>query len=367
MSESLDQLERMLSSEPSVAMATLVATRGTTPKKEGSKMWVGEHGGILGSVTIGGCVDARVIEASDDVLTTGRPAFLSMHLGEEEAWDLGLSCAGDVDVFVEPVRGGPESATRDHYRAIAAEVDAGRSAALVTRLEGDFARVRVAADGSVDGSLGSPALDEEAAARARELMRQGASRTVALDGGRTPVFVEVHAPPDTLVVFGATEVAVHLVALAGEVGLRTLVVDGRPRFANRDRFPSADELRVAMPSEVCGELAYTSRTFVVLLAHDYKYDLPVLKAVLGTAVPYVGLLGSRRRGAALKEFLRADGVADSLLDTIRVPAGLDIGAEDAPTIALSILAEALAEGAGRGGGPLSDAGKKPREATEAPA
>jgi xanthine dehydrogenase accessory factor len=354
MSESLDQLERILSSETRVAMATLVATRGTTPKKEGSKMWVGLSGDILGSVTIGGCVDARVIEESEGVLKTGRPLFLSMHLGEEEAWDLGLSCAGDVDVLVEPVDAVDDDPTRARYRRIAEELEQGRAAALVTVLSRDFHRVVVLADGDIEGTLGSPELDRAASTEAVDLIRQGQSRTVSLASGDVQAFVEVHASPPTLVVFGATEVAMHMVALAREVGLRTVVVDGRPRFANRTRFPTADRLIVSMPSEVAGELAYTSRTFVVLLAHDYKYDIPVLKAVLGTPVPYVGLLGSRRRGAAIKEFLREDGVPEELLDTVRVPAGLDIGAQDAPTIALSILAEALAVAAQRPGGPIRD-------------
>lgn len=353
MSTSLDQLKRILAEEDRVAMATLVATRGTTPKKEGSKMWVGVGGGILGSVTIGGCVDARVIEASEEVLEGGKPAFLSMHLGEEEAWDLGLTCAGDVDVLVEPVDADRSDPTRVWYRRAAAELEQGRGVALVTKLSGAFPRMMVLADGTTEGSLGSDELDSEARAMAMDLIGIGSSRTVPLSGGEDPAFVEVHTLPPTLVVFGATDVAMHLVTLAHDVGLRTVVVDGRPRFANRDRFPLADELIVDMPGEVAAELSFTSRTFVALLAHDYKYDLPVLKAVLGSGTPYVGLLGSRRRGAAIKEFLRADGVAEDLLDAVRVPAGLDIGAEDAATIALSILAEALAAGARRSGGSLS--------------
>jgi xanthine dehydrogenase accessory factor len=353
MNETLAQLERILASREGAAMATLVATRGTTPKKEGSKMWVGADGAILGSVTIGGCVDARVIEESEAVIAGGEPRFISMHLGEEEAWDLGLSCAGDVDVFVEPVAGTASDPTVETYRRIEAEVAAGRAVALVTRLGGDFGRMLVREDDDPVGSLGSGALDREAIEAAAPLTRQGISRTVALADGAAPAFVEVHAPPATLAIFGATEVAIHLVALAHEVGLRTVVVDGRSRFANRDRFPLADELIVAMPSEVANEMSYNARTAVVLLAHDYKYDIPVLKAVLGTDVPYVGLLGSRRRGAAIREFLEADGLDTGLLDSVHVPAGLDIGAEEAPTIALSILSELLAVTAGRSGGSLA--------------
>ena len=127
-----------------------------------------------------------------------------------------------------------------------------------------------------------------------------------------------------------------------------------PRFATRERFPDVDQLLIGIPSEIAETLSYTSSTFVVLTAHDYKYDLPVLKVVLPARPAYVGLLGSRRRGAAIKEFLREDGVDPELLDQIHVPTGLDIGAETAAEIALSILAETVALKSGRPVGFLRD-------------
>jgi xanthine dehydrogenase accessory factor len=145
-----------------------------------------------------------------------------------------------------------------------------------------------------------------------------------------------------LIVFGASHVAMPLVSLAHDLGLKTVVVDGRPRFATRERFPDVDELLIGIPSEIAESLAYTSSTFVVLTAHDYKFDLPVLRVVLPARPAYVGLLGSKRRGAAIKEFLREGGMDEGLLDQLHVPTGLNIGAETAAEIALSILAEAVA-------------------------
>jgi xanthine dehydrogenase accessory factor len=192
-------------------------------------------------------------------------------------------------------------------------------------------------------------------------LRAGGSRVVTLadgDGAASPepveVFAEVHGPPRALVVFGGGSVAVPLVRLANVLGLRTTVVDARPRFASRERFPEADDVLLGIPSEIAAALAYTPATLVVLVAHDYKYDVPVLEAVLPSAAGYVGLLGSRRRGAALLELLRERGVPASLLERVHVPVGLDIGAESAAEIALSILAEALAVRAGRPGGFLRD-------------
>ncbi len=143
-----------------------------------------------------------------------------------------------------------------------------------------------------------------------------------------------------------------LVTLARETGLKTIVVDGRPRFATRDRFPHVDELLVGIPSEIARTLAYTSSTFVVVTAHDYKYDIPVLKIVLKTEAAYIGLLGSRKRGQAILRFLEEGGEDRRSLDRVHVPTGLDIGAQTAAEIALSILAEAMAVKAGRPGTPM---------------
>jgi xanthine dehydrogenase accessory factor len=133
-----------------------------------------------------------------------------------------------------------------------------------------------------------------------------------------------------------------------------VVVDGRPRLATRDRFPDADELVVGIPSEVTRRVPLRSSSAVVLVAHDYKYDLPVLRHVLTTPAGYVGLLGSRRRGEAILKLLREDGLDETALARIRVPIGLDLGARSAPEIALAILAEAVAARYGGTGRPLAE-------------
>src|SRR5207302_885885 len=217
--EIFDHIDELRRAGGRVAVATLVNTRGTTPRKEGAKMLVGEGGRVLGSVTIGGCVDAQVIEESEDVLSTMRPRLLEMNLGDEDAWEIGLTCGGT--------------------------------------LEG---------------------------------------------------FVEVIAPPALLLVVGAGHVAMPLTALARTLGYRTVVVDGRPRFATKERFPDVDELKIGMPSELIREYPLVPSTALVLVAHDYKYDLPVLKHALSSDVGYIGMLGSSRRGATILRHLAADGV-----------------------------------------------------------
>jgi xanthine dehydrogenase accessory factor len=346
MEELFADIEKFTQAEKRVAMATLVATRGTSPKREGAKMWVGEEGRILGSVTIGGCVDARVIAESEQALSSFQSRLVEMKLGNEDAWEIGFSCAGDLDVLIEPIDLTRDDNVLELYRTVRATADRGKRAVIATPLRDSSRKLLIVEDGETSGTLGTPELDREAQTIAAQLMRRGTSSTVSLSDSM-PVFFEVHGPPPTLIVFGASHVGMPLVSLAHDLGLKTVVVDGRPRFATRERFPDVDRLLIGIPSEIAETLSYNSSTFVVLTAHDYKYDLPVLKVVLPARPAYVGLLGSKRRGAAMKEFLREGGMDPALLDQLHVPTGLDIGAETAPEIALSILAEAVALRSGR--------------------
>ena len=348
MEELFEDIETLVRAEKRVAMATLVATRGTSPKREGAKMWVGEEGRILGSVTIGGCVDARVIAESERVLSSFAPKLVEMRLADEDAWEIGFSCAGDLDVLIEPVDlANPNGNVFDLYRKVKEAVGQGRRAVIATSLKDSSYKLLMIEDKGPSGTLGTPELNREAQTVALDLMRKRRSGTVSLGADALPVFFEVHGPPPTLIVFGAGHVSMPLISLAHDIGLKTIIVDGRPRFATRERFPDVDELLIGIPSEIAETLAYTSSTFVVLTAHDYKYDLPVLKVVLPAKPAYVGLLGSKRRGAAIKEFLKDGGMDESLLDQLHVPTGLDIGADSASEIALSILAETVAIKSGR--------------------
>ena len=348
--EHIDQLRR---AGGRVAVATLVNTRGTTPRKEGSKMLVDERGSVLGSVTIGGCVDAQVIQESSDVLTSMRPRLLELDLGDEEAWEIGLTCGGTIEVFVEPVAlDRPDDEAARLYDRTRAHAAAGGRGTIVTRLdEPAGAKLLVLDDGTVEGSLGTAAIDERFVDEARDTMAQGTSRVVTVEGTRG--FIEVFAPAALLVIVGAGHVTMPLTSLAKVLGYRTVVLDARPRFATRERFPDVDELQVGIPSELVERYPMTAATALVLVVHDYKYDLPVLKYALGTDVSYVGMLGSARRGATILKLLAEDGVSETALARVHVPIGLDIGARSAPEIALAVLAEIQAVRAGGTGQPLS--------------
>jgi len=344
MDESLSPLEQLRATERRAAVGTLVAAKGTTPKKEGAKVWVGEGGRIHGSVTIGGCVDARVVQEAEAVLAARAPRLISLSLGDEDAWEIGLTCGGAVDVLVEPVDlASDEDPVVASYERVRAEAAHGRASIVVVRLDGKPGRLVVLEDATRSGTLGDPPLDAAAARRATELLHSGVSRVEPASGseGDVPLFFEHHGPPGTLVIVGATQVAITLSALARELGLRTIVIDGRERLATRERFPDA-ELRVGMPSDLVAEIPATSGTAFVLVAHDYKYELPVLRHVLRSDAPYIGMLGSSRRGAAVKSLLAEEGFSDQELSRISTPIGLDIGAQNPAEIALSILAEVVA-------------------------
>jgi xanthine dehydrogenase accessory factor len=324
-------------------------------------------------VTIGGCVDAEVMAEAEDVLSASRPKLLSFDLGDEDAWEIGLTCGGTIEVFVEPVALGRHPASDGAlalYEKVRAHVASGGSAAILTRMDADGggAKLLVRDDGHREGSLGDPLLDQAAPAAARAALATGVSRTVGLGpGDAVQVFVEVHVPPATLLVVGGSHVAMPLIALAKTLGYRTVVVDGRPRFATRERFPDVDDLQVGIPSELVRRVPLGPTTALVLVAHDYKYDLPVLRYALTTEVGYIGMLGSRRRGDAILRMLREEGVAEAALGRIRVPIGLDLGAKTAPEIGLAILAEIVAARYGGTGRPLVVAKRAGEAAALAPA
>ncbi len=349
MSEALDQVRKLRDEARVVAMATLVAAKGTTPKKAGAKMWVAPDGSILGSVTIGGCVDAQVVREAESVLSEagngGGARLLALSLGDEEAWEIGLTCGGTVEVVVERV---DAMATDDPiaaaYAAAAAEVAAGRPAVVVSALDGSRRRLVVGAAGVVSGTLGDGARDAAVSRVATEQLGASVSavRSVPMASGEERFYFELHRPPETMVIYGAGQVAMSLALFGRELGMRTVIVDGRERYATRERFPAADEIIVGMPSEIAERLGARAGMYVVLVAHDYKYELPVLRYVLRSDAGYVGMLGSRKRGDTIKAMLREEGFTAADIARIHTPIGLDIGAKSAAEIALAIAAEIVA-------------------------
>ena len=301
-----------------VALATVVATRRSAPRPVGSKLAVSEGGELFGSVS-GGCVEGDVAVQAAEVIASGTPRLLSYGITDDQAWEVGLPCGGEIDVFVE--------------RLEAELPDPEEPGVSLTVLEGERAGER---------RLGAPGTIEP-----------GPSRVLELDG--ETVFAEVLGPPPRLLVFGAVDTAEALCRAAGLLGWRTAVVDARPGLATRERLPSAGELLIAWPGEAFERLRPDADTAVVVLTHEDRFDIPALAGALESDVFYVGALGSRRNQARRRERLLELGVPEERIARIAGPSGLDIGAESPAETALSILAEILARRAGRTGGPLKEA------------
>jgi len=306
------------------ALATVVATRRSAPRPVGSKLVVTESGELRGSVS-GGCVESDVYEACRAVLRGARPQLLTYGITDDQAFEVGLPCGGEIDVFVQEL-------DDELYAGIGEQ-----RAVVFTDLE----------DGSQRLVL------EGADPVADDLVRGGHSKLVELEGRR--VFADVFGPPPRLVVFGAVDTAESLCSAAKQLGWRTVFADARGKFATKERMPSADELHVAWPQDVLAEVQPDHATAVVVLTHDEKFDVPALAGTLQTEAFYVGALGSRRNQEKRRERLLEAGVAEGELERIHGPAGLDIGAHSPEETALSILAEILAVRARRTGGPLRDA------------
>jgi len=317
----IDHSDPVLRKEPAVALATLIAASGSSSKKLGAKMIVGRSGRIIGGVTIGGCVDAQVIEAADDVVATGDRRVLSISLDDDEAWEIGLTCGGTLDVLITRVEPGSETdpTVVAHRRALDL-LATGDAAVIVTPLDPVSAPYTLAAD------------QFEAA---------------AADAAAGRVFVDRIAPPVTLFIVGAGQIAMSLTRLARELEMRSIVIDGRERYATHERFPDADDIRIGMPSEIVAEFALNRRSAIVLLAHDYKYELPVLRHVLRKPAGYVGLLGSKKRGAAIRQMLSDEGFNTEELARIHTPIGLDLGGKGSADVALAVLAEIVAVNNGK--------------------
>jgi xanthine dehydrogenase accessory factor len=311
----LDTLTGMDETLQRAAVATVVATRSSAPRPVGSKLIVREDGSIEGSVS-NGCVESDVVLAAQEVLAGGEPRLITYGITDEMAFGIGLPCGGEIDVFVEPDPGA-------------------RSDVELTVVAGD----------GVGEKLRDPELEQAA-------RRRGRSHVFELEG-RT-VFADVTVPPPRLFVYGAADTAEALCAAAKLLGWRTIVADARPRFATPERLPSADDILVLWPDEALAHVVPDAATAVVVLTHDDKFDLPLVRGALATEAFYLGWLGSRRNQERRRGLLLEEGVAEEDLDRVRGPAGLDLGAASAEETAVSILAEILAVRADRSGGPLRE-------------
>ncbi|MCB5908186.1 XdhC family protein [Streptomyces pinistramenti] len=373
-----EELHRWVEQGRDFAVATVVATNGSAPRQPGAALAVDADGAAIGSVS-GGCVEGAVYALCQEALETGEPVTERFGYSDEDAFAVGLTCGGIIDILVTPVRASalaPAGAGRREGQPVDSN-PATLAAALAAAARGEAAAVTrvvqgppellgrallVRPDGSHTGTLGGhPALDRTAVAETRALLDAGRTATVEIgaDGAKcgTPVVLlaESSVPAPRMIVFGAIDFAAALVKVGRLLNYHVTVCDARPVFATRSRFPDADEIVVDWPHRYLDSQDLDSRTALCVLTHDAKFDVPLLERALKLPVAYVGAMGSRRTHIDRLRRLRDAGLTELELHRLRSPIGLDIGARTPEETALSIAAEIIANRRGGTGAPLTGA------------
>ncbi|WP_329596959.1 XdhC family protein [Streptomyces pseudovenezuelae] len=353
-----DELHRWVEQGRDFAVATVVAVGGSAPRQPGAALAVDAEGTAIGSVS-GGCVEGAVYELCQQALKDGESVLERFGYSDEDAFAVGLTCGGVIDILVTPVR------ARDRDRpVVAAALEAaarGRAAALARIVSGPAELVGrtlvVRPERSYGGFGAHPELDRTIAAEAGAFLDAGRTGTLEIGeqgsrcGAPLTVLIESSVPPPRMIVFGAIDFASALVRIGKFLGYRVTVCDARPVFATEARFPDADEIVVEWPHRYLEHTEVDARTVLCVLTHDAKFDVPLLRLALRLPVAYVGAMGSRRTHLDRNERLREVGVSELELARLRSPIGLDLGARTPEETALSIAAEIVA--ARRGGSGVS--------------
>ena len=345
-----------------VGMATVVSTWRSAPREPGAAMVVGPDGSVVGSVS-GGCVEAAVYDLCREAAETGEPGLHRYGVSDDDAFAVGLTCGGTIEVYVERV----DPVSFPGLPDVAAAIQSGQPVLVLSCVEGPTDRLGrrlVVTPAGRSGSLGPDRLDD--AAEADGLGMLAAGRTGLLhygpDGERRgtglTVLANASASPARMIVFGATDFAAAVTRIGAFLGFRVTVCDARAVFATERRFPDAAEVVVDWPhrylkSEVdAGRV--DRRTVVCVLTHDPKFDVPVLAVALRENLAYVGAMGSRRSHEDRMKRLREAGLDEAELARLSSPIGLDLGARTPEQTAVSIAAEIVARRWGGGGARLTE-------------
>ncbi|WDV49584.1 XdhC family protein [Streptomyces coeruleorubidus] len=343
------------------AVATVVAVGGSAPRPPGAALAVSADGTAIGSVS-GGCVEGAVYDLCLQVLQDGETRVERFGYSDEDAFAVGLTCGGTIDIMITPYDAG-----RTVQAAALSAAAHGEPVALARVVHGPSGllgrAVLVRADGTHEGSLGGhPELDRTAIVQAGALLDGGRTGTIEVseDGSHCPggltLLVESAVPAPRMIVFGAIDFAAALVRAGKFLGYHVTVCDARPVFATRVRFPEADEIVVDWPHRYLRRTETDARTVLCVLTHDAKFDIPLLTEALRLPVAYVGAMGSRRTHQDRDRRLREAGLNERELARLRSPIGLDLGARTPEETALSIAAEIVAARHGGTGRPLTGAG-----------
>ncbi len=321
-----------------VALATVVEIYGSAPRGLGAKMAVNSESMMTGSVS-GGCVEGAVVAEALQVLKTGKPRLLHYGVTQDQAVSVGLACGGTIEVWLEPL-------SKPEFDRMEDDLRKDRLAAVVTVLTGGLAGEKVYAypDGKKLSTLSDPELATVIHAMLPEVLRTQKSQRVNLQSKEetVEVFFDILTPSPKLVIVGAVHIAIPLVHYAKILGFHTIVVDPRKGFSNLERFPHADQLVQEWPEEFFSTYPWDQGTYLVVISHDDKLDVPALEAACRNEARYIGALGSKKNFANHVRDLKELGVTDEEIARIHSPIGLNIAARGAEEIALAIIGEVVA-------------------------
>ncbi len=315
-----------------IALATVINTWGSAPRKTGAKMAVTDDGRITGSVS-GGCVEGAVVEAALETLQTRKGQLLHFGVADEEAWEVGLACGGNIDVFVEVL-------DKPSYQFSRQRILNNKSGYVFTYIDdSEFKGQKVYYDGEGFESImqKNPSL----ASIPAQTFKFKKSQRVSLENATT-IFIDYLEVAPTLILVGGVHVAITLAAMAKMLDFSVIVVDPRRAFGSQERFSNVDDLIQEWPQKAFENIELTADMAVALLTHDPKIDDPALKILLNSPIFYIGALGSQKTHTRRKERLKKMGFDQDIISRIHAPIGLDIGADSPEEIALAILAEIVA-------------------------
>lgn len=339
------------------AVATVIRTFSSAPRGVGAAMAVSAAGEVVGSIS-GGCVEAAVVDLAETVLDSGVPVHQRFGVSDDDAFTIGLTCGGTIDVFIEPVT----HEMRIYLKEIRNSVDTHTPTAMATVIAGDVPAGRhiLLVNDTLEGTLGSEERDRVARREVIGALHTGVDGVVRFGGagqdcvGDVTLFVRTFTPLPRMIVFGAVDFAASLVQIGKMLGYFVTLCDARATFATRARFPEADEIVVEWPHRYLDTMTVDERTVLCVLTHDTKFDIPVLERALRLPVGYVGAMGSRRTTVRREKELREQGLTDVELARLHAPIGLDIGGRTPAETAVSIAAEIISVREGRSGIRLKD-------------
>jgi xanthine dehydrogenase accessory factor len=354
----LDSILKWWETGETFGLATVVRTFSSAPREPGASMAVSAAGEVVGSVS-GGCVEGAVYEVAREAAQSGQPVLRRYGISDDDAFAVGLTCGGIIDIFVEPV----SQVAFSQLGEIAGAVREGIPVAIATVVEGPGrlgARRVIWEDQRASGTLGAgDRLDQAVDDDARGMLAQGltAVRRYGPDGERRrdelAVFVQSFAPAPRMLVFGAIDFAAAVAKAGKFLGYRVTVCDARPVFATASRFPDADEVVTDWPHRYLSGTMTDERTVICVLTHDPKFDVPLLEVALRRPAAYIGAMGSRRTHSDRLARLREAGLTEPELARLRSPIGLDLGARTPEETAVAIAAELIQLRWGGSGRPLT--------------